>query len=145
MAQVQQTFLVDPDRIWHILKGTLLSADHSLETAGETAASGESPQSAQDADRLSRADLAFFSELLENAYARRRKAPSEEALTEQIETIRYYLHEKGIETEDYSSQSVSWFELLPSGGESVTIRPALLKDGVLIQKGVASAGSPRTA
>lgn len=139
-TQVQQTFLVDPERIWHILKGTMLSADHSLEKARKMASSGESVENKQDAGTLSRSDLAFFSELLENAYARRRKAPSEEPLTEQIETIRYYLHEKGIETEDYSSQSAAWFELLPSGGGSVTIRPALLKDGELIQKGVASAG-----
>ena len=139
-AQVRQTFLVDPDRIWHILQGTLLSADHSLKTAGEYAANEAKEGKENAAGALKKEDLLFFSELLENAYAQRRRAESNEALSEQVESIRYYLHERGIETEDYSRQSAAWFEQLPSGGDAVTIRPALLKDGTVVMKGVASGG-----
>ena len=139
-TQVRQTFLVDPARIWHILQGTLLSADHSLKTAGEHAASAAQEEKEHAAGALKKEDLLFFSDLLENAYAQRRRSESNEALTEQVESIRYYLHERGIETEDYSRQSAAWFEQLPSGTEAVTIRPALLKDGVVIMKGVASGG-----
>ena len=139
-AQVRQTFLVDPARIWHILQGTLLSADHSLKTAGEYAANAAQEKTESAAGALKKEDLLFFSELLENAYALRRRSESNEALSEQVESIRYYLHERGIETEDYSRQSAAWFEQLPSAGDAVTIRPALLKDGAVIMKGVASGG-----
>ena len=139
-TQVRQTFLVDPARIWHILQGTLLSADHSLKKAGEYAANAAQEGKEQAAGALKKEDLLFFSELLENAYAQRRRSESNEALSEQVESIRYYLHERGIETEDYSRQSAAWFEQLPSGGDAVTIRPALLKDGVVVMKGVASGG-----
>ena len=136
----QQTFLVDPAKIWHILQGTMLGADHSLETAREAARIAEQRGQEDAAGGMQKADLMFFSDLLENAYAKRRQSPSDEALTEQVEAIRYYLHQRGIETEDYSKQSAKWFEMLPSGGDAMTIRPAFLKDGVVIMKGVASGG-----
>ena len=136
----QQTFLVDPAKVWHILQGTLLGVDHSLETARELARTKDMDQRTDAAGGMKKADLLFFSDLLENTYARRRQSPSDEALTEQVETIRYYLHERGIETEDYSQQSAKWFEMLPSRGAEVTIRPAFVKDGELIMKGVASGG-----
>lgn len=131
------SFLVDPAQVWHVLQGIVLTADHSLEEAEQYArieASSEGSASAV----LDKDELAFFSELLENAYARRRKAPDDAALREQVESIRYYLHSRGVETEDYSEQSAGWFEVLPSGGGNVTIRPAMLHDGVLIRKGLAT-------
>ena len=136
----QQTFLVDPAKVWHILKGAMLGVDHSLETAREYAGTKEPEDEAGAAGGMKKADLLFFSDLLENAYARRRQSPSDDSLTEQVETIRYYLHERGIETEDYSQQSAKWFEMLPSRGAEVTIRPAFVKDGEVIMKGVASGG-----
>lgn len=135
---LQQTFLVDPALIWHTLQGTLLGADHALESAQEAARTAQQAESSDAAGGMAKSELQFFSDLLENAYARRRQFPSDEGLGEQIENIRYYLHSRGIETEDYSSQSAKWFEILPADRNAVTIRPALVKDGVVVMKGVAS-------
>ncbi len=139
IKEKKQTFLVDPEKVWHILQGITLSADHSLEGVREA----ESVRAAKPAESgnapMPKDDLQFFCDLLENAYARRRRDPSDDSLREQVEQIRYYLHTKGIETEDYSIQSASWFELLPAGGQAVTIRPAMIKDGQVVRKGLASA------
>lgn len=135
--EVTYSFLVDPARVWHVLQGIVLTADHSLEEAEEYARLESSSQMGEAAG-LDKEELAFFSELLENAYARRRKSPDDAALAEQVESIRYYLHSRGVETEDYSERSAGWFEVLPSGGGNVTIRPAMLHEGVLIRKGLAT-------
>ena len=135
--EVTYSFLVDPARVWHVLQGIVLTADHSLEEAEEYARLESSSQAGESAG-LDKEELAFFAELLENAYARRRKAPDDAALAEQVESIRYYLHSRGVETEDYSEQSAGWFEVLPSGGGNVTIRPAMLHEGALIRKGLAT-------
>ena len=136
--EIQQTFLVDQARIWHILQGTLLGADHSLETARELFAGAASEDSRDASGSLKKADLQFFCELLENAYALRRQFPQDAAIAEQVESIRYYLHERGIETVDYSRQDGKWFELLPGDDEAVTIRPAFLQDSVVVMRGIAS-------
>lgn len=136
--EIQQTFLVDQARIWHILQGTLLGADHSLETARELFAGAASEGSRDASGSLKKADLQFFCELLENAYALRRQFPQDAAIAEQVESIRYFLHERGIETVDYSRQDGKWFELLPGDDEAVTIRPAFLQDSVVVMRGIAS-------
>ena len=136
--EIQQTFLVDQARIWHILQGTLLGADHSLETARELFAGAASEDSRDASGSLKKADLQFFCELLENAYALRRQLPQDAAIAEQVESIRYFLHERGIETVDYSRQDGKWFELLPGDDEAVTIRPAFLQDSVVVMRGIAS-------
>ena len=136
--EIQQTFLVDQARIWHILQGTLLGADHSLETARELFAGAASEDSRDASGSLKKADLQFFCELLENAYALRRQFPQDAAIAEQVESIRYFLHERGIETVDYSRQDGKWFELLPGDDEAVTIRPAFLQDSVVVMRGIAS-------
>ena len=123
---------------WHILQGTLLGADHSLETARELFAGAASEGSRDASGSLKKADLQFFCELLENAYALRRQFPQDAAIAEQVESIRYYLHERGIETVDYSRQDGKWFELLPGDDEAVTIRPAFLQDSVVVMRGIAS-------
>lgn len=136
--QLQHTFLVDAARIWHILQGTLLGIDHSLEEMREDAGRREKADRGEAAAAMPKAELQFFADLLENSYARRRQSPSDEALSEQVENIRYYLHTKGIETEEYSPQSAAWFEILPGDYDAVTIRPAMVKDGSLVMKGMAS-------
>ena len=137
-VDLKKTFLVEPAFIWNVLQGTLLGADHSLELAREREDAAIQEAGANGAGGMKKSELRFFSDLLENAYARRRQSPSDGTLVEQVESIRYYLHTQGIETEDYSKQSAAWFELLPAEGTAVTIRPALIQGGVLIMKGVAS-------
>jgi hypothetical protein len=110
--------------------------DHSLEQ--RKVASSLAQDAGMGTEQMQKTDLQFFAELLENAYARRRQSPGDDVLEEQVENIRYYLHAKGIETEEYSGQSAVWFELLPADMEAVTIRPALIQNGILIMKGLAA-------
>ncbi len=137
-APVKQTFLIDPAQVWHVLQGIALTADHSLDEAEEYAKLEMASGNKDARSVLNKEEMTFFAELLENAYARRRSDPEDEALREQVESIRYYLHTRGVETADYTQQDAEWFELLPSGGKSATIRPAMLSDGVLIRKGLAT-------
>ena len=136
--EVQQTFLVDPAEIWHILQGTALGIEHSLEQMRTKAEALEHSRQTAPGEGMQKGDLQFFAELLENVYARRRQFPGDESLNEQVENIRYYLHTRGIETEDYARQSASWFEILPADMAIVTIRPAMLQNGIVVMKGMAS-------
>ena len=56
---------------------------------------------------------------------------------EQAEAIRFYLHKAQVDVLDFAPGRESWFEFLPAGGEG-TIRPALVSEGKLIKKGLAS-------
>ncbi len=137
---VSQTFLIDPAALWHVMQGIVMTADHSLEETGELAKLTEMGGSGSSPGPMSREEIDFFSELLENAYARRRQDPDDPVLSEQVESIRYYLHARGVETLDYTAQNAKLFELLPSPGTSATLRPAMLCGGVLIRRGLAAGG-----
>ena len=58
---------------------------------------------------------------------------------EKIDEIKYYLHKQQIETVDYSEATKQYFDLMP-GIKSGTIRPALVADGKVLKKGLASTG-----
>ena len=136
--EAMQTFLVDPDQVWHVLQGIALTADRMLEEAEEAGKAGSGSGAEQGQNPLKKQELSFFLELLENVYARRREDPEDASLREQVESIRYYLHTRGIDTEEFSEERSQWFEVLPSGGACATLRPALVQDGRLIRKGLAA-------
>ena len=75
--------------------------------------------------------LTLYASLLEAGSS----ADAEGAL-EAVDTLRYYLHTQGIETVDADEGREEWFEYMPAG-ENVTWRPALVRDGVLLKKGLA--------
>ena len=89
----------------------------------------------------------LLAQLLEDAYGRR---DEDEQAEEEISQIRFYLHGKNIDVVDWPGEPVGqsggeaavpagWFDMMPaySGG---TLRPALVADGTLLKKGLASAG-----
>jgi len=82
--------------------------------------------------------VVLLASLLEAAYAHREDAMAEDA-AEMISEIRFYLHGSGVELADYAPEHASWFELLPAP-QTATLRPALIQDGRVIRKGLASAG-----
>ena len=96
------------------------------------------------------AELELLSRLLEDAYGRRGE---DEQAEEEISQIRFYLHRKGIEAVDWTGDTErqngtegggaggrgGWFDMMPAF-ESGTLRPALVFDGRLLKKGMASAG-----
>ena len=50
------------------------------------------------------------------------------------------LHRQQIEVVDYSEENARYFDLMP-GASAGTIRPALIADGSLLKKGLASKGN----
>ena len=129
---------VDPDRVWGCLRALALSMDKNLREAGEMAAY-EKRQDADSQESFTSEETELLSEILENAYFSRQEEPGSGSAQEMISHIRYYLHRRQIEVVDYGSGKREWFELLP-GGTMTTLRPALVRDGTLIRKGLAVAG-----
>lgn len=130
---VRTEFLVDSGKAWHCLRGAMLQADGQLERIREANAVAK-----QQADRtavggrIEPRALDLFSELLETAYA-----AGDDGARESISSIRFYLHNAGVDVVDYTPGKESWFEFLPAS-RTGTMRPALASEGKLIKKGLAS-------
>ena len=96
------------------------------------------------------AELELLSRLLEDAYGRRGE---DELADEEIGQIKFYLHRKNIDVVDWtdntgkrggkedsdSAARTGWFDMIPAFTAG-TIRPALVADGRLLKKGLASEG-----
>ena len=100
-----------------------LKEDEEIRAAGEAQA-GENP--------LSEEEIELFSLVLEKAYTSRDPDARETA-----GAVRFYLHGRGIEAEDFTGENAQMFEVLPAV-RTGTIRPALMRGGKLIRKGLAS-------
>lgn len=121
---------IDADRIYRALHAVLLVADRNIADAVSLKRL-EEVQSAQEPAE-NKADLSLYSDLLEAQLAK----DGEYAL-DQISKVPFYLHQKGIEAVAYSEENRSWFDVIP-GEKQETIRPALVKDGRLLKKGIVS-------
>ena len=55
-----------------------------------------------------------------------------------------YLHGLGIELIAYDAAHAQLFDVLPTMGEARTIRPAMMKDGKVLRRGVAALGTERS-
>ena len=125
--------LVDPARIYRSVHTALLIVDRNLEEAASRARWTESGSGdfAQDTDEQ---ELTVFADLLEAVYS----GDGQFAL-DRLKSLKYYLHRRGIETADYREETREYFDRMPSAdGQVLTIRPALLKDGKLLKKGLAA-------
>ena len=80
-------------------------------------------------------ELELLSGILESAYARRDEGDSEDT----ISNIKFYLHRRGIDVVDYSADTERWFNKMLSKRRG-TIRPALVKDGAVLIRGIAQGG-----
>ena len=127
---------VDPDRVWSCLRAVVLSIDKGLQEAREAVNYEKERLTESEGGGLAPEEAELFSGLLESAYSLREEVTDDSAVAETISQIRYYLHRKQVETVDYGGGKREWFELLP-GRQDMTIRPALVRDGVLVRKGLA--------
>ena len=127
---------VDPDRVWSCLRATVLSIDKGLREAGEAVNYERERLTESEGGGFAPEEAELFAGLLESAYSLREEVTDDSAVLETISQIRYYLHRKQVETVDYGGGKREWFELLP-GRQDMTIRPALVRDGVLVRKGLA--------
>ena len=131
---------VDAGKIYRVLRAIVLSVDQTLndirlseEWDKTHGTEGALPGQAGEPDA---SEMAFLSDLLEAAYS----GDGEFAL-EKLSGIRYYLYKKQIELVDYSKETAGMFDIMPAKGSSSTMRPALVYQGRLLRKGVATEGA----
>ena len=82
-------------------------------------------------DFLPDQEMELISGLLASAYG----SPDENVSKTVLSDVRYYLHRKGIEVLDYSEENRRMFARMP-GKKAATLRPALVKDGKILSKGL---------
>ena len=133
--EYQVDIRIDADRVFRSFRTAILSVDQSLEEicAAERWSAREKAGSI-DGRAVSQSELDLFSELLAAAYS----GDPEYAL-EKIEQIKYFLHRQQIEVVDYTKENEKYFDLMP-GSKASTIRPAMVAQGGLLKKGLASTG-----
>ena len=129
-------YLIEPARVYQTVRGALLAADKALSDTREQAEAERERSAERGVSPLAGDETELFASLLEATYARRGAADSD--AEELLSNIRYYLHRRGVELEDYTKEHESWFELLPAR-KSGTLRPAMVAGGKLVKKGMASA------
>ena len=125
----------DADKIFRNYRAAIYSVDQSLEeiSAAERWSKREKA-GAIDGRKATTPEIELFSDLMAASYS----GDPEYAL-EKIEEIKYYLHRQQIEVVDYSEATAQYFDLMP-GNRAGTIRPALVADGQILKKGLASTG-----
>ena len=130
---------LDASLVCNRLLSVILVMDKRLEEVRTSVRQEEKERQKEQASAMDPEELELLSRLLEDAYGRRGEDGQAE---EEISQIRFYLHRKNIDVVDWAPEGNStsgWFDMMPaySGG---TIRPALAADGILLKKGMASAG-----
>lgn len=126
---------IDPERVYRSLHTAVLSIDQSLEEiqAAERWAKKEQAGTIEG-KAISSGEIDLFSDLLTASYSK----DGEYAL-DKIEDLKYYLHKQQIDVLDYSEETKQYFDIMP-GMQGGTIRPALVADGKILKKGLASRG-----
>ena len=134
----QQTEVrMDPQRVYRTLRTVAIAADRNLSElesaeAWEKRKAAETGGAAGDkAAAVDAAQLDLYANLLE-AYT---SGDGQYAL-DKLADVKYYLHKQNIEAVDYSEKTAAWFDVMPSTQEG-TLRPALVRDGKLLKKGLA--------
>ena len=127
---------LDTERIYRNLCTILTVIDQNLEERSRELTA--LPDTSTASSPLPEDEIALLSTLLEAAYADR-ESPESGGM---IADIKYYLHRKGIEVVDFTSETEKHFDRMPSRGTG-TLRPALItSDGRVIRKGL-SCGTVR--
>ena len=127
---------VDADKIYRNFRTVLVSVDQSLDEVRLTERQALREQAGKIEGRdASPAEIELFRDLLAASYS-----GDPEFALEKIAGIKYYLHRQQIEVVDYSEENARYFDLMP-GASAGTIRPALIADGSLLKKGLASKGN----
>ena len=127
---------VDAERIYRNYRTIMISVDQSLDEIRLQQQQDYKAQAGKIEGRdASSAEIELFSDLLAASYS-----GDPEFALEKIAGIKYYLHQQQIEAVDYAEDTADFFDLMP-GASRGTIRPALVADGRLLKKGLASKGN----
>lgn len=126
---------VDADKLYRYYRTVMLSVDQSLDEVAARERWDKKEQAGTiDGRAVTGPELDLFSDLLAAAYS----GDPDYAL-EKIDSIKYFLHRQQIEVVDYSESTRQFFDLMP-GSVQGTIRPAMIANGALLRKGMASTG-----
>ena len=125
----------DADKIYRNYRAAIYSVDQSLEEISAAERWSKRQKAGNiDGRKATTPEIELFSDLMAASYS----GDPEYAL-EKIEEIKYYLHKQQIEVVDYSKENAQYFDMMP-GTQAGTIRPALVADGQILKKGLASTG-----
>mgnify|MGYP002513873141 CR=1 FL=1 len=123
---------IDANKIYQALHSILLIVDRNLGEALSAQRLEERQRAEANEQPQDNAALTLYGDLLEAA-----RAGDGEYALDQLGKVTFYLHQQGIETLEYSTENRTWFDVIP-GERKETIRPALVKDGKLLKKGIVS-------
>ena len=127
---------VDAAKVYRNFRNAILSVDQSLDEIRSMERWDKRDEAGKiDGHTASSSELDLFSDLLAAAYS-----GDPDFAMEKIDGIKYYLHKQQIDVVDYSQETARYFDMMPGMHEG-TIRPAMVADGKLLRKGVASAGA----
>ena len=126
--------ILDEDRVYRYLRASVMVMDRRLDELAGELRFREAENGAEGEGDLSDTQVALYSDLLEALYSE-----DGEFALERLKNLTYYLHSLGIELEEYSEKNEEFFDRMPGAG-TLTIRPALVRGGILLKKGLAIAG-----
>ena len=123
--------LLDSGAVYRTLHSVMMVTDQYLDQI-EVEEKWDSRKLTENREKLSNEEIALFSGLLEALQSR-----DAEYAFDRLGDIRFYLHMKGVDVVDYSPEFAPWFDRMPSDTQG-TLRPALVSDGKVLKKGLAS-------
>lgn len=125
---------IDPQHVYTCMHNMIYAADQDLERLALPDFSANQESETGAVGEIQGAQIDIFSDLLEALYCE----DGAYAL-DKIRNIKYYLHQNGIEVVAYDGSNKELFDFMPSMAER-TFRPALVCDGKIIKRGLASGG-----
>lgn len=133
--EFQTEIHIDGETLYQTLHTMVLVIDKNLEELQSSEEWEARKASSQDASSGMSADqIDLFAGLLEAWYSK-----DGDVALDRIADVKYHLHRQGIECVDYAADTASYFDMMPSFREG-TLRPALVRDGNVLKKGLASGG-----
>ncbi len=125
---------VDGGKIYSNLLRMMTVIDRNLEDV-RGREQQEGPALTMKTEKATNEELELLAGILESAYARRDEGDSEDI----ISNIKFYLHRQGIDVVEFRPETERWFNKMPSKKVG-TIRPAFVRDGAAVIRGVAAGG-----
>lgn len=125
---------IDAAAIVHALKTMLAVVDRALEELDANEKSQQRIRLKKESGTDSGHSLDVYQRLLECAYAEKNSDLSKEIISE----IHYTLHQNGIAIVEDDREHPEYFDHIPGNGGIV--RPALVKDGYVMRRGLAAGG-----
>ncbi len=127
--------LPDGQKVYRAMLSTVLAIDKRLDEMRTAETIEKKKRLREDNGGFDPKQIDLLSRILEDAYTEKESVYAQEMISH----IKFYLHSNMIETLDYTPENRAMFDLMPSS-QRATLRPALVMDGRLLKKGLATGG-----